>query len=487
MARGGKVPIMVRFLLLWLALALFAALSIAAPGLPVAMRSPLMAVAVSSMAGVIGLALACLGVWRFHLFGRVFDLFAGLAFGTLAASNLLLGVLIPLGLLPLPVPQSLVYLVLLKRTLGGGLLLGGLLAGDASVASPLRTRAAWGSAAVVGAGLALATGGILADAAPRARLLGAEAQDLLARGEVIVDFLPGQHPALVVAGGGLVALYLFTTLACVVLYQRRSDPETGWLAVALSLLACSQLFAVLFPPVATDYVNTGDALRLAAYLVLLFSLVAGLIRELVQRVSQQERLRISQDLHDGLTQHVGLLNLRLARAAAPGRPPQDRLRDLEAARRIAERAMVEARQIITTLRVGLVSRETLAESLAGFAEEFGRNHDVDVVTAITGDLSSVRAADQADLLRIVSETASNAVRHGRASRIEIGLTLQRGSLELRVGDNGSGFDPEEAMAAGGVGLRSLHERLGRRGGQLFLDAAPGRGTTVRALLPLPGP
>lgn len=479
----SRLSVMARFLVLWIALALFAAFNVLAPGLPVAVHNPALSVAISSIAGASGLALLCLGVWRFMSLGRVSDLFTGLAFGTLAVGNLLMGVLIPSGLVPQPEPKAVGYLVLLKRALGAGLLLGGL-SGDARLEVTVRARAAWGSAGLVAVALVVATGGILAGADRLADPLGADAQALLATGETIVDFLHGQHLALVLASGGVAAFYLFATLECVALYVRLSEPHLGWLAVALSLLTCSQVFSVLFPPVAIDYVGTADAFRLVAYLVLLFSLVDGLVRELGQRAAAEQRLRISRDLHDGLAQHVGLLNLRLIRATAPDRQDKARLRDLEAARRVAERALVEARQIIATLRAETVSREDLGHALAVFADESGRNYDVEVVTAVTGDLSTVSATDQADILRIASEALSNAVRHGRASRIEIGVTLQGEGLELRVKDNGRGFDPEESLAGDGLGLRSLQERLERRGGRILLDTAPGRGTVVHALFPL---
>ena len=91
---------------------------------------------------------------------------------------------------------------------------------------------------------------------------------------------------------------------------------------------------------------------------------------------------------------------------------------------------------------------------------------------------------QAEVLRILHEACSNAVRHGAATRIDVRLAVSSGWLEMRVQDNGRGFDPDVALTSMGVGVRSMTERLQRRGGSLRFEAAPDGGLTLLVVLPL---
>jgi signal transduction histidine kinase len=166
-----------------------------------------------------------------------------------------------------------------------------------------------------------------------------------------------------------------------------------------------------------------------------------------------------------------------------------RARDVEAALRLAEAALVEARQAIRALRTGAVAWDEFAGALRALAREFAQNHDV-VVEVAAGEAGPVLPAElQADLARVLHEACANAVRHGGAGRIAVAAAASAGQVELRVRDDGRGFDPAAPTDAGvggtGVGLRSMTERLERHGGTLTVESASGRGTTVRALVPLP--
>lgn len=460
------------------------------PQMPVAGRNPLLAVATATTAGVVGLALLQLGLLRFRTFGQPVDVLAGLAFGILAAASLaqVLGLAtgVPHGLAPGPA----VYLVLWQRFVAAALLaLGVALAHHARPVPPparqrwlLRTGGLVALATLAGLAALLSTG----DTLPRP--VDPRAGDLLAAGTTILEALPGQSSLLLAADGLTAVLLLGAALGYVALARRLADPHVGWLALALALLFFSQLHGLLFPPLAVDYVSTGDGLRLGAYLVLLFSLVSRLSGEIAERASREERLRLSRELHDGLAQQLGLLNLRLSRAASPGRATDSRARDLEAAKRLVEVALLEARQAITALRTGAVTWEDVQRTLATFIEEFGQNHEMDARLAVQGRTAGVDAELQAEVLRILHEALSNAVRHGRAERVDVLVSASARLLEVRVRDEGGGFDARATLlATAGVGLRSIGERLERRGGTLHLASTPGQGATLTVRVPLSVP
>ena len=88
------------------------------------------------------------------------------------------------------------------------------------------------------------------------------------------------------------------------------------------------------------------------------------------------------------------------------------------------------------------------------------------------------------IVRIVRELAVNAVRHGRASRIDVRGSVKDGRLAVSVKDDGSGFDPAKrpGMAEGHFGLSGVEERLRRLGGRMKITSAPGKGTEMEVTI-----
>lgn len=482
------------YVALWLALGAVSAAIVLRPDLPVAWSDAVLAVALSTMAGVVGLAVLEFGILRFTVFGRPLDLLAGLAFGVLAADGLVVRVAWPAAGRSVPPLEVSLYLMLYARAIAALLFLAGLAGGRRMFASAARANVAWRLVGGVAALLLLGDVAILSLGHLLPDAVNARAIALLQSGAPIADELPGQRPGLIFADGLIALLMLVDALGYIWLARRTGDTHVGWTAAALSLLFFSQVHSLLFPPIAIAYVSTADAFRLGAYTVLLFSLLRRVRREIAERASGEERLRLSRELHDGLAQQLSLLHLRLNRARTSGRAEQERARDLELAARLVESALLEARQVITALRTGAVTWEELTRTLSTFAEEFGQNHGVDVrldasCEAAADALPPIHAAVGAELLRLLHEALSNAVRHGHATTIDVTLAASRAGLTLRVHDNGAGFDPlladrqGETLGCSGLGLRSMRERVASYGGWLTLEAEATRGTVVEAWLP----
>jgi signal transduction histidine kinase len=452
----------------------------------VAVSNPLLLVGAATLNGAVGLGLFHLGLVRFWAFGRPLDLCVGLAFATLALANLGLRVLGPVaavGLLRPPFEAHLL-LLLLTQALAIVLFLVGVIDPDL-VIEPVRRRA---YALRVGGLLALglAEGGsmilLAGDGLPGA--VDPPGRALLEAGASIPDFLVGQAPWLLLTDGVLAGLLLLAALGYMQVAWRLGDPHLARVALALVPLSVGNLLTVPFPPVAYGYVSLADGLRLCAYGGLLAFIVAGLGHEFAAQASREERVRLSRELHDGLVQLLSLLHLRVSRAMSVDRPAEARARDLEAASRLVESALLEARQAITVLRTGTLSWQEFTRALDGFADAFANNHDVAVEVTTAADGPRVDAVLQAEILRLLQEAASNAVRHGAATRLEVALTPGGRQLQLTICDNGRGFDPGRAQARGGVGLTSMRERVQRRGGQFRIDSSPGQGARIEIQLAL---
>jgi len=94
---------------------------------------------------------------------------------------------------------------------------------------------------------------------------------------------------------------------------------------------------------------------------------------------------------------------------------------------------------------------------------------------------------QTTIYRILQEGLTNVARHAQARKVEVILKLDGGVLSLLIRDDGVGFDPAATRGeASGLGLHGMGERVALLGGSLEIDSAPGKGTTVRASVPVTG-
>jgi signal transduction histidine kinase len=198
-----------------------------------------------------------------------------------------------------------------------------------------------------------------------------------------------------------------------------------------------------------------------------------------------ERARIARELHDSISQDLFSLRVLAGglRRALPADSPL--LGRVEAMEDTAAGTVTEMQALLLELRpVGLRDAD-LADALAGLCAAYRDRLGV----AITTDLAPVAAAPAVEhaALRIAQEALANAVRHAGPGLITVGLTAGGGDLLLTVTDDGVGFDPAHAADQHGMGLTLMRERVTELGGDLRVDSALGRGTTVLVRLPAERP
>jgi len=199
----------------------------------------------------------------------------------------------------------------------------------------------------------------------------------------------------------------------------------------------------------------------------------------------RERLTIARDLHDTLAHSMMaiLSEIRYLRKLH-GRDPQAMTKELARAELIAHEGLQEARRAITQMRSTAVRETGLGPALAGVFERFLNG------TGLSGDFQADAAAarfgdDRAEtILRMAREALRNVERHARATHVIMRLlAIDDTELELRIEDNGIGFDAQTPPPGhyGIVGLREQAEIIGAR---LKIHSTPGNGTTVQILLRL---
>jgi len=197
-----------------------------------------------------------------------------------------------------------------------------------------------------------------------------------------------------------------------------------------------------------------------------------------ERIALLERARLAREIHDGIAQELWLARLTTGRLAESTDLRTEDRKIVNRLDGILDRALAEARQAVVTLQP--TSDERFGELLHRYVDDYADHFGMDIECSIKTDASPEPHA-QAELLRICREALNNARKHADATRVEVTLGEDAGSLMLSVWDNGAGFNP--AQTTSGFGLQSMRDRAQALGAQLDLQSAPMDGTKVAVRLP----
>lgn len=203
----------------------------------------------------------------------------------------------------------------------------------------------------------------------------------------------------------------------------------------------------------------------------------------ILEISDQERRRIGQDLHDGLCQHLAGIELmsQVLEQKLAARSKADAARAGEIARHVRE-AISQTRSLARGLSPVTLESEGLATGLQELATNtekmFGVSCRVECPLPVQVNLTSAAT----HLYRIAQEAVSNAIKHGKAGQVMIRLEPDGSSIRLSVFDNGSGFS-QNASRKNGMGLHIMRYRAGMLGGILTIEPNPAGGTRVVCLVP----
>jgi signal transduction histidine kinase len=193
----------------------------------------------------------------------------------------------------------------------------------------------------------------------------------------------------------------------------------------------------------------------------------------------EERNRIARELHDTLEQELAAITLQLDLAVDRFRQaPQIAYRALDAARSMSRHSMIEARRSVWDLRCDLLEKGALPSALDRIVRSLATEDKAEICVDVSGTPLRLPGRIEMNLLRIGQEAVANAVKHGQASRIQIELQYCSESVILRVGDDGHGFNPDQASAVGHFGMLDMRERAESMGSQLQIDSAADRGTHI---------
>ncbi len=438
------------------AAALTAATSLV-PGFTLAYSSPQLHIALETATALISFLVAYLVYGRFRERKRLDDLMLASALVLIASTSLVFSAV------PHTVPAEGARNFSVWASVGGAVL-GALTLALAAFAPA--TRVSSPRRATVIAALCC-VGGLIATASVVGLFANGVDPDIplaLAPDAAHRPILLGHHFLL---GTQIVGVLLFIAAALGFIQrgERDNDELMRWFAAGAALSAFARFNYFLFPSLYSDWVFTGDFLRLGFCLLLLAGAareIGSYWRRLASMAILEERRRIARELHDGVAQELAYIVAESSGSLAAA----------------AERALDESRRAIAALTRPV--DEPLEVALVQAAEEVAGRVGVQLRIDV-GKGSEVSPDEREALIRIVREAITNAGRHGGAENVSLELSNGNGTF-LRIADDGSGFDTRHTRV-GGFGLVSMRERTEALGGRFKLSSEAGEGTRIEVRLP----
>jgi signal transduction histidine kinase len=213
-------------------------------------------------------------------------------------------------------------------------------------------------------------------------------------------------------------------------------------------------------------------------------------QEVRQRAIIEERERIAREMHDGLAQLLGYVNtkamaVRLALKNGNSALAQQNLEQLEEASR---QLFTDVRENILGLKTTSAADLDLQTIVRDYSEQFYRMSGIKVDVIMDERIKNLNLPAEAEmqLIRIMQEALANIRKHSESEEAWINMSVVNGSLQVTIGDQGIGFDPERVPSGRGphFGLASMRERAQSIGAEINIDSEPGEGTRVEVIISL---
>ena len=193
-----------------------------------------------------------------------------------------------------------------------------------------------------------------------------------------------------------------------------------------------------------------------------------------------ERQRVAQELHDGIGGSLSIIKMKIGELNAGSKHENDII-ELE---EDIGNACREVRNISNNLLAVAIEVDSLSNAILSYIDKLLLNTEVKVHFDLfpAADINGLDENVKHNCYRIIQELANNAVKHAEASELTIGIILDDEGGMLRVEDNGKGFD-ENTMRQGGMGLKSINQRIEAINGELTLESTHGKGSIFQIHFP----
>jgi signal transduction histidine kinase len=252
-------------------------------------------------------------------------------------------------------------------------------------------------------------------------------------------------------------------------WETRFIPEFGESGVVQSVLAVGRDF--------TDRKRLEQVAQVRAEEIQ--ALAASLMT-----AQEEERRRVSRELHDQICQQLGSLAIEIGEFAKQPLPEQTQSR-LRAFQGRVVATSEESRHIAYRLHPSILDDLGIVASLRSLCEAFSNDIKIAVEISTVGLPSSMPRELASCLYRVAQESLQNVAKHASAKHVWFALTSRNKALTMSIADDGVGFNLAAVKGHGGLGLITMEERARLVKAELSIRSKPGHGTQIALKVPLP--
>jgi PAS domain S-box-containing protein len=206
------------------------------------------------------------------------------------------------------------------------------------------------------------------------------------------------------------------------------------------------------------------------------------LAERMRRVREEERTRVSRDLHDQIGQILTAIKMDLTWTTRRLPPHDELIQRLKGTIRLINEGVQSVRNICSGLRPGVLDDLGLAAAIEWQANEFAARTGIACQHSIEFAELDLSGDCATEIFRIFQECLTNVIRHAHAHTVRVSLTEKEGDLHLVVADDGQGF--RESDVSGSLGFLGMKERAQMCNGDIQIVGDPGKGTTVSLRVPV---
>ncbi len=203
---------------------------------------------------------------------------------------------------------------------------------------------------------------------------------------------------------------------------------------------------------------------------------------------EEERKRISRDLHDQVGQSLTAINVKLTTLNRAAKVNASSLKtQLAGTQRLLEKSMTVVHRFARDLRPPLLDDLGLTPALHSFINDFTKRTNIPIHCSVFAAVERLEGDKLLVLYRVAQEALTNVAKHAGANLVRLRIQKLGGDVLMEIHDNGKSFQVSRAFGLTKVtrlGLLGMRERVEMVGGSFSVESAPGQGTTIGARIPL---
>ena len=219
-----------------------------------------------------------------------------------------------------------------------------------------------------------------------------------------------------------------------------------------------------------------------------------LMQEQLRRLSHEilaahedERRRISRELHDEVGQTLTAINVKLSALTKEAESnAADLKKKIASTQRLVERSMRTVHRFARELRPALLDDLGLLPALRSYTKDFAKRTHIAIRFSAFTAVEKMSIDKRTVLYRVAQEALANVGKHAQASSVEVSLKRRPGVVRMEIHDNGRSFDVQRVLLAKRIkrlGLLGMRERVEMVGGTFSVESAPDKGTRIRVQMP----